>query len=62
MIHVQPTSISRRQHSLNKGRSVQRCGRPLKCIKKNKPQKRPRNLALNISQDRANAKSHGEGH
>ncbi|KAF4529821.1 hypothetical protein B566_EDAN013989 [Ephemera danica] len=59
-IHVQSTTLARRKDRINRGNTVQRSGRPISGIKK--VFKRPRNLNLNVKQNRANAKSHGEGH
>lgn len=58
-IAVQPMNINRRK-SQSKSRRVQRSGRPLGGVKA--PPKRKRNLALNISLNQLNAKSHGQGH
>lgn len=59
-IPVQPTSINRRKTTNSKSRRVMRSGRPLNGIKR--PAKRPRDLALNVANNRLNAKSQGDGH
>jgi hypothetical protein len=58
-IHVQPTSTKRRAGA-SRSRRAQRSGRPVNGVKKTN--KRKRNLAENVQHNRANAKSHGEGH
>jgi hypothetical protein len=59
-IHVQPTSVVRRTTTKSRNRRVMRSGRPIGGVKK--VAKRPRNLALNVSENRLNAKSHGDAH
>lgn len=60
-IPVQPTSITRRSEGMPRGATPLGKGRrPLHC---NMPKaKRPRNLAENVRNNVANAKSHGSGH
>lgn len=60
-IPVQPTSIARRSEGMPRGATPLGKGRrPLNC---NMPKaKRPRNLAENVRNNVANAKSHGSGH
>jgi len=62
-IPVQPTSIARRSASSTRGSARHRSGRPLAVLgKTGRPSKRPRLLGLAVSENRPNAKSHGEGH
>ena len=58
-IQVQPMNIARRKSS-SRSRRVLRSGRPLGGVKV--VAKRKRDLALNISQNQRNAKSHGNAH
>ena len=58
MIPVQPSAIQRRQAGLSRGkRPLGKSGRKPNCLPEKKA-KRPHNLALNIKENRANAKSH----
>ena len=58
MIPVQPSAIQRRQAGLSRGRRpLGKSGRKPNCLPEKKV-KRPHDLGLNISKNRANAKSH----
>jgi len=61
-IRVQPTSVSRRMPGVSRGSKRRPCGRPPKSDPARHRVKRPRNLQCNVSHNRPNAKSHGEGH
>lgn len=61
-IPCQPTSVARRQVGMPRGAAPIGKGRKRKGSLIEKSVKRQRNLALNISLDQPNAKSHGSGH
>ena len=62
MIRCQPTSIARRAPGVPRGAAAVGKGRRPNALAGAKKVKRKRNLALAISQNHANAKSHGTGH
>lgn len=61
-IPCQPTSVARRQVGMPRGTAPIGKGRKRKGSLIEKAMKRQRNLALNISLNQPNAKSHGSGH
>lgn len=61
-IPCQPTSVARRQVGMPRGAAPIGKGRKRKGSAIEKAMKRQRNLALNISLNQPNAKSHGSGH
>lgn len=61
-IPCQPTSVARRSIGMPRGAAPMGKGRKRKGNVIDKAAKRQRNLSLNVSQNQANAKSHGSGH
>lgn len=61
-IPCQPTSVARRSDGMPRGAAPIGKGRKRKGCHIDKAMKRERNLALNISLNQPNAKSHGSGH
>ena len=61
-IKCQPTALERRRRLAARSSAALGKGRPPSQIKKLHGYKRKRNLAFNVRENRANAKTHGTGH